>query len=109
MRAIATLYDSQLASFFGSQCISPPVLFDTNASLPEQVLQFDFDVFWHSNHVNPDAFMILQLTMASRADSGVLINEYCIGWCKLHLATVRAFGWPHMANAILSACNGYIV
>jgi hypothetical protein len=88
MRAIATLYDSHLASFFGSQCFSQPVPFDTNASLHEQLLKFDFDVFWHSDHVNPDVCIVLQLTMASRADTGVLVNEYCIGWCKLPLTKV---------------------
>lgn len=88
MRAIATLYDAHSASMFGSQCISLPVEFSPRTSLTEGVLRFDFDVFWHTQIVDPEVTMLIQFTMASQNDDGALVNEYCIGWCQLIIAQV---------------------
>jgi hypothetical protein len=90
LRALATLYDGHTASIFGSQCTSLPVWLPSQAvgSLSESLLNIDFDVFWHSQVWDPKVSLLLQLTLASRDETGALVDEYCVAWARLELVQV---------------------
>lgn len=90
LRALASLYDGHTASVFGSQCTSLPVWLPSQGapSVSESLLQLDFDVFWHSQVWDPKVSLLLQFTLASRDESGALVDEYCVAWSRLDLVQV---------------------
>ena len=99
MRAIATLYDSHTATMFGAQCISTPVLY-SEAAVDAGALRFDFDVFWHTRIRDAGVVILLQFTMASLGSEQMLVNEYCVGWCRLPISMVRSH-WGDAACAMM--------
>jgi hypothetical protein len=90
MRAIATLYDRHTASMFGSQCFSNPIIYSHDLTLDAGALRFDFDVFWHTRNHDPSVVLLVQITMAQLGTEDVLVNEYCVGWCRLPISVVSS-------------------
>lgn len=89
LRAIATLYDGHTCTLFGSQCMSLPLWFPAPGTvLQDGFFNLGFDVFWHSQITDPKVSILVQLTLASRDDTGALVDEYCVAWSRLPLYKV---------------------
>ena len=103
LRAICTLYHSRSATMFGSQSFSQPVPI-TGRTLDEGLLPLALQVYWHSRLWGPTVVMLVQLTLASKDDKDALVNEYCLGWARLHIVKVWALHFASEMKCRLRIC-----